>query len=372
MSVNESTPHPFVYWAQNRSYILLRVDLKDVKNPDVQVNENCIKCSSTGVGAMGNLLYEFNLELNSTISPLSSQYRVTPRQIEISLKKEDDEWWPKLTCSNVKPTWLKIDFDRWKTEEDEEEETVNSTTENLNFPSDQLAEKPTFTLDKLKKIYLFIYNLWQFIGFLFIFTTLAVRYMKDGDESFPGAYQSIENALKFCQLMQILEIFHPVFGYTKGSVMEAVAQVGGRFIVLFCLIEAEPRIQTKPVIFYLVLSWSFIELFRYPYYMARVYKKDIGIITWLRYTVWIPLYPLGFVCEGVVILRNIPYFEETEKFSVALPNRWNFSFHYPTLMRIYLLFFFLPAMYTLMAHMQRQRRKKLGPFMTKSVKNKHD
>ena len=62
--------------------------------------------------------------------------------------------------------------------------------------------------------------------------------------------------------MQILEIFHPVFGYTKGGVMEAVVQVGGRFVVLFCLIEAEPRIQTKPVIFYLVLSWSIIELFR--------------------------------------------------------------------------------------------------------------
>lgn len=370
MSVEESAPHPFVYWAQNRSYILLRVDLKDVKNPDVQVNENCVKCSTLGVGARGNLLYEFELELNANIDPLKSQYRVTPRQIDISLRKEDDEWWPKLTSSNIKPTWLKIDFDRWKTEDDEEEEAL--TKDNLNPAFEESAEEPTFTLEKLKKLYLFIYNLWQLIGFLYIVLTLTIRYMKDGEESFHGAYESIHNALKFCQLMQILEIFHPVFGYTKGGVTEAIVQVGGRFVVLFCLIEAEPRIQTKPVIFYLVLSWSVIELFRYPYYMARVYNKDIGIITWLRYTMWIPLYPLGFICEGVVILRNIPYFEETEKFSVALPNQWNFSFHYPTLMRIYLLFFFLPAMYSMMAHMQRQRRKKIGPFVTKSSENKDD
>jgi len=368
MSTQESTPHPFVYWAQNRSYILLRVDLKDVKNPDVQVNENCIKCSSAGIGARGNLLYEFELELHANISPLKSQYRVTPRQIDISLKKEDDEWWPKLTSSNIKLTWLKIDFDRWKTEDDEEEAM---TKENLSPSFEELAEESTFTLDKLKKIYLFIYNLWQFIGFLYIVTTLTIRYMKDGEESFPGAYESIHNALKFCQLMQILEIFHPLFGYTKGGIMEPIVQVGGRFIVLFCLIEAEPRIQTKPAIFYLVMSWSAVELFRYPYYMARVYNKDIGIITWLRYTLWIPLYPLGFICEGVIILRNIPYFEETEKFSVALPNQWNFSFHYPTLMRIYLLFFFLPAIYSMMAHMQRQRRRKIGPFVTKS-ENKED
>ncbi len=112
--------------------------------------------------------------------------------------------------------------------------------------------------------------------------------------------------------------------------------------------------------------------------MMRVYDKDFGIITWLRYTVWIPLYPLGFLCEGIVILRyvatfnksvfihivlstfrNIPFFEETGKFSVSLPNKWNFSFHFPTLMRMYLLFFFLPAMYTMMSYMSKQRQKKL-------------
>ena len=45
--------------------------------------------------------------------------------------------------------------------------------------------------------------------------------------------------------------------------------------------------------------------------------------TWslFRYTIWIPLYPIGFICEGVIALRNIPYFEETEQFSVLLPNR---------------------------------------------------
>jgi hypothetical protein len=78
----------------------------------------------------------------------------------------------------------------------------------------------------------------------------------------PVAYQSVHYPLKFCQLMQALEIFHPLFGYTKGSVMEPTVQVGGRSIILFCLIEAESRIQDKPVIFYLILCWSIIELFR--------------------------------------------------------------------------------------------------------------
>ena len=42
------------------------------------------------------------------------------------------------------------------------------------------------------------------------------------------------------------------------------------------------RMQTKPVVFYLFMTYAIIELVRYPYYMLRVYNMDIGLITWLR------------------------------------------------------------------------------------------
>ena len=38
---------------------------------------------------------------------------------------------------------------------------------------------------------------------------------------------------------------------------------------------------------------------------------EFDLLTWLRYTVWIPLLPAAFFCEGVIALRDIPYFEET-------------------------------------------------------------
>ncbi len=41
-----------------------------------------------------------------------------------------------------------------------------------------------------------------------------------------------------------------------------------------------------------------IFLFRYPFYMAGVIDFSSEVLTWLRYTVWIPLYPLGFFSEG--------------------------------------------------------------------------
>ena len=43
---------------------------------------------------------------------------------------------------------------------------------------------------------------------------------------------------------------------------------------------------------------------RYPYYMLNVIDWEIGFVTWLRYTAWIPLYPTGFVLEGNIFVKK--------------------------------------------------------------------
>lgn len=34
--------------------------------------------------------------------------------------------------------------------------------------------------ESMKKVYLFLYNLWQFVGFLYVVSVMATRYLKDG------------------------------------------------------------------------------------------------------------------------------------------------------------------------------------------------
>lgn len=177
--------------------------------------------------------------------------------------------------------------------------------------------------------------------------------------SIPFAYITVGNAMKFCQLLQYLEVMHPLFGYTKGSTLFPFLQVTGRNFILFCMIDAENRIQTKPVIFYLFVVWASIECVRYPYYIMSLLRTEVNVLTWLRYSIWIPLYPLGVVCEGIIVLRNIPYFEETKRFTVGLPNELNFTFCMCTFMKMYLVVGLLPGLYFLMKHMASARGKKL-------------
>ena len=42
---------------------------------------------------------------------------------------------------------------------------------------------------------------------------------------------------------------------------------------------------------------------RYPYYLLGVHSVHVPLVTWLRYTLWVPLFPIGFLCEAVIAYR---------------------------------------------------------------------
>ncbi|CAK1581212.1 unnamed protein product [Parnassius mnemosyne] len=361
-------PSPFVYWAQTDKCITLKIDLKNVVNPDVNVSDNSIKFSGKGIGAHGETQYGFSLDLFSSLKSNNDGnqdpiVRVFENRVELVLQKQKASWWPRLTAQPQKPAWLKINFDLWKSEDGQDsDDEARDVMRDYPGMYDRLhQEEMGYRKEDLKKVYLVIYNLFQFIGFVYVLAVMGVRYAKLEYESVSDTYEHVGPAMKFLQLMQYLEVMHPMFGYTKGGVLVPFLQVSGRAFVLFAMIEAEPRIQTKPVVFYLFLIWSLIEIVRYPFYISQIYKKEIYILTWLRYTMWIPLYPLGILCESIVILRNVPYFEETQRFTVSLPNEWNFAFHFPSFLRIYLLVLTFPGMFFVMSHMHKLRTVKLKP-----------
>ncbi|KAF7385030.1 hypothetical protein HZH66_012116 [Vespula vulgaris] len=354
--------NPFVYWAQTENQVTLKVDLADVKDIDINLQEKKLQISAYGQGARGCNNYGFSIDFHEFVNPDESNYKVIDRQIDFTLKKKYYGWWPRLTSQPQKPPWLKIDFDKWKSEDmDDNEYEKRDVCSDYPDMYDKLhKEEFGYRKEDFKKVYLIIYNLCQFVGFLYILVVMSVKYSRDGPASIKYTYATVGNPMKFIQLLQFLEVMHPLFGYTKGSIMMPFMQVGGRAFVLFCMIEGESRMQTKPVVFYLFMVWSSVEIIRYLYYITQLLNIDFYFLMWLRYTIWIPLYPLGVICEGIIILRNIPYFEETQRFTVSLPNSLNFSLDFPTFLRIYLLFLCIPGIYTMMSHMNHARFKKLG------------
>ena len=244
---------PFVYWAQSNSDITLRVDLKDVKDPDITIEEEEIEFSCVGVGSQGQQKYEFLLEFYLPVDRDSAACTVYDREILIRIKKKDEDWWPRLLYEQKKLPWLKIDFDRIKNESDSEEEKEKGDDNSGFSYEDLLKSKYPEAYEKLqqeelgyintnyKKLYLFCYNLFMFFGFLYAFLLMSRKYYHEEEKFVPKAYATVGDIFKFLHLLMFLEVLHPVFGYTKGSIFEAAIQVTGRNIWILALIGGEER-----------------------------------------------------------------------------------------------------------------------------------
>lgn len=357
---------PFVYWAQTESHVSLRVDLKNAESPKVDLNEDQLIFTSVGLGAKGRNEYSFALEFFLKVDPKISQYRLMDREIEFNLKKNSEQWWPRLTAENKKPAWLKTDFDKFKSEDDDEVEQtdINEQMKQLFDPK----KEEEMQEEAYRKVYMFMYNLFMFGGFLAVVIMMLVYALKDGSDGINSMYSNVGGLFMFFQFFQLFEIGFALVGWTKTSVKFPVFQICGRLIIYFVMIMPEPRLHTSSIVFYLILVWCSAEIGRYPYYILKIFDLEVNFVTWLRYTLWIPLYPAGFFCEGYVIFKNIPYFEETKRFCYHLPNALNWSFDMPSIMRFYLLFLCFPLMFLMMSNMYLQRRHKLSTGIFKKQK----
>ena len=67
-----------------------------------------------------NMVCECLLTSNQNFIKLNSIYNI--QEIRICLKKKDADWWPRLLYEQKKLAWLKIDFEKWKTNDTDDSE----------------------------------------------------------------------------------------------------------------------------------------------------------------------------------------------------------------------------------------------------------
>ncbi|XP_043932284.1 very-long-chain (3R)-3-hydroxyacyl-CoA dehydratase 3 [Protopterus annectens] len=294
--MQSATLTPRVYWAQRHEDVYLRVELNDVQNPEINITGNTLHFHAHGHGAKGENLYAFHLEFVELVKP-QPMYKVTERQVNITVKKQESRWWDRLTKQEKKPLFLAHDFDRWIDESDAEMELQTKEEEQINKVSIK-SRIPKDSFRTLKLGYLFMYNLVQFLGFSWIFVNMTVRLFILGQDSFYDTFHTTADMMYFCQMLAVAEIVHALMGLTKTAVIPCLIQVFGRNFILLVVIGSLEEMQSKAVVFFIFYSWSMIEVFRYPYYMLVCIDTKWSLLTWIRYTIWIPLYPLGALAEG--------------------------------------------------------------------------
>ncbi|XP_014897283.1 very-long-chain (3R)-3-hydroxyacyl-CoA dehydratase-like isoform X1 [Poecilia latipinna] len=346
---------PQVFWAQRHGEIFLRVELSDASDVDISLQgHNTLQFRAQGHGAKGDNQYEFSLEFLEPVKPEIHQ-KSTQRQVDIRIRKQDERWWERLTLREKKPLFLAPDFDRWLDESDAEME-LQAKEEKINKISvESRVRKDPYV--GLKKGYLFMYNLVQFLGFSWIFVNMTVRLFILGQDSFYDTFHTTADMMYFCQMMAVLEVANPLLGLVKTGFFPAMIQVAGRNVILFVVFGCLDEMQNKAVVFFVFYLWSSIEIFRYPFYMLACIGTDWKLLTWLRYSLWIPLYPLGVVAEAVAVIQSLPIFDETRLFSVPLPSALGHSLSFSYTLQLYLVLMFL-GLFINFRHLYKQRQRR--------------
>lgn len=160
------------------------------------------------------------------------------------------------------------------------------------------------------------------------------------------------------QMISLLEVFHALVGLVRGFPVAALLQWTGRANVLYAIILAIPEIKAAVPAGAMIIAWSLSEIVRYPWYAAQLKGTCPFWLTWLRYTMFIPLYPVGVLGEIFSIYNALPIIQSKRMYSVTMPNSWNFGFEYAVFMKVVLVLY--PFLWwQLYAMLLKTRSKKL-------------
>lgn len=198
-----------------------------------------------------------------------------------------------------------------------------------------------------------MYNAIQFSGWLYILFSRVLTL------DTPGIDEHAEFLLYIFQTLAILEIIHSVLGIVRANVITTLIQVISRLQIILvhsAVNEVKASLGVAPM----VVAWGLVEVVRYLYLSLNLFKRAPAWLTWLRYTLFYILYPVGVYGEMRVLYDALPYLQERSAFSVELPNDWNFSFSFSSYVSLLVHVIYLPGLYLQYTHMMGQRVRALG------------
>merc|ERR1712226_1695275 len=240
-----------------------------------------------------------------------------------------------------------------------------------NFLKMAPSSNSSSTKSGLAQAWLLLYNVGQVAGWSSIGYSIIVEMWISGN--YKILYHIVEKQLLIFQTAAVLEILHAATGLVKSNPILTTFQVFSRVIVLWGIVYPIVKVQINLGCALLLFAWTVTEMIRYSYYSFTLLGYLPSVLNYLRYTLFIVLYPIGVTGELLCIYRALPIVKETDLFSLHLPNKWNFSFEY-----YYVLFGTFPLYVVLFPqlyfHMFKQRGKALGskPSQSKKVQHKED
>jgi hypothetical protein len=162
----------------------------------------------------------------------------------------------------------------------------------------------------LVPFYLFLYNTVQFMGWSYV-AWITLNLFKAADWDVQAVMQqspwdAVALPLRFFQDLAFMEVLHCMLRFTPSSWFTTLIQIMSRVLLVEGL-AVTPEAQNNVFIYGLLFAWGITEIVRYSYYALKLAGLKISLLTWLRYSLFLVLYPTGVLSE-LFCLRKVVYF----------------------------------------------------------------
>ncbi|PWY87884.1 PTPLA-domain-containing protein, partial [Aspergillus sclerotioniger CBS 115572] len=118
-------------------------------------------------------------------------------------------------------------------------------------------------------------------------------------------YTTLEPWTRWTQTLAILEILHAATGLTRSPIFTTFTQIFARSVQVWAINHSFPELTSlshlyKPMLF----AWSLADTIRYLYFVVLISgcKVPRGL-RWLRYSLFLVLYPIGIGSEWWLMFR---------------------------------------------------------------------
>lgn len=204
-------------------------------------------------------------------------------------------------------------------------------------------------------LYLTAYNFAQAFGWAVALGRISQQAARK--HSIGVAFDAAGDLVRLLQLAAFLEVLHAVLGIVPSKVLPAFLQWGGRYHWIAAVVCNVKQVQRLPSVFITFAAWSLTEVIRYPQYALNMIGLCPWWLTWLRYSIFIPLYPIGALCgEVLLVYQALPFIKQMNLYD-SIFSKLPFSYYNFVLVVLALYPFLWLILYI---YMFKQRQSKLG------------
>lgn len=113
-----------VKWAQRVEELYVTIESPDCPKPDIKVTADKLVFNAENADKK----FHNELVFFDEVDPAGVKIQTTGRETILVIAKKDTtkSYWPRLLKDKTKQFWLKTDFARWKDEDDDDDEPIDS------------------------------------------------------------------------------------------------------------------------------------------------------------------------------------------------------------------------------------------------------